>query len=104
MFTLGWGLQAHGVECIPPGSNLPRVIPGPCWRYLERVPYYVSSVLPNCTESKYLYVCKWRPRMVNASISLASSIQTDGFDNQMVEKIIFLPHVNDFPKYLMAKD
>ncbi|CAK9106002.1 unnamed protein product [Durusdinium trenchii] len=27
--------------------------------YLERVPYYVSSVLPNCTESEYLYVCKW---------------------------------------------
>ena len=84
-------------------SASPVRIPG-SWRYLERVPYYVSSVLPNCTESKYLYVCKWRPRMVNASISLASSIQTDGFDNQMVEKIIFLPHVNDFPKYLMAKD
>ncbi|CAJ1328339.1 unnamed protein product [Effrenium voratum] len=27
--------------------------------YLERVPYYVSSVLPNCPECQHLYVCKW---------------------------------------------
>ena len=42
------------------GNPLMRSL-GPKKRYLERVPYYVSSVLPNCTESKYLYVCKWRP-------------------------------------------
>ena len=103
MFTLGWGLQEYrvfGPDHALSASHPLRICQGwslgpGSWRYLERVPYYVSSVLPNCTESKYLYVCKWRPRMVNASISLASSIQTDGFDNQasqnlMVEKFIFL--------------
>mmetsp|Transcript_99637 Transcript_99637/g.177373 ORF Transcript_99637/g.177373 Transcript_99637/m.177373 type:complete len:602 (+) Transcript_99637:61-1866(+) len=27
--------------------------------YMERVPYYQSSVLPNCKEAEYLYVCKY---------------------------------------------
>ena len=53
--TEGFGCESHaGVPYI---TGIFASDPG--WRYLERVPYYVSSVLPNCTESKYLYVCKW---------------------------------------------
>lgn len=48
-------ISCKNALCVSNPENRQREIVA----YLERVPYYVSSVLPNCTESKYLYVCKW---------------------------------------------
>ncbi|CAE7830796.1 pyrBI [Symbiodinium sp. CCMP2592] len=30
-----------------------------CVAYFERVPFYTTSVLPDCAESEFLYVCRW---------------------------------------------